>query len=259
MPTLLQISDLHFGPGYNFQLGQVILQDIEALKPDAVVLAGDFTLRARHPEYQSARDYVQSIAGPKLMVPGNHDQPVHDPLERLLDPFARYRRYIHPQTDSTLAAGGLFIVGLNDNSRLLPGGFWSRAQRAWLAEQLDQAPPQSVKVVVSHHQMMWEDKFRPAGFWGVSRTLDFLARHGVELVLNAHTHIPGAAQAPQGIVLARSGTATSSRTRHGQGNAYNLIRVDDREISVFVRRFDENQPAFVAAQAFSFPRRISLI
>jgi 3',5'-cyclic AMP phosphodiesterase CpdA len=255
MPTLLQLSDLHFGPGYRSQLGQAILQDIDALNPEAVVLAGDFTLRARHPEYQAARGYLESITRPKLMVPGNHDQPVSAPLERLINPFSRYRKYIHRETDSALATDSFFIVGLNDNARLLPGGFWSGAQRAWLAGQLDQAPSRAVRVVVTHHQMTWEGKLRPAGFWGASHTLAFLACHGVELVLNGHTHIPAAVLSPDGIVVARAGTATSSRTRHGQGNTYNLIHVDDQQISVFVRRYDENNGAFIASEAYSFGRR----
>ena len=255
MPSLIHLSDLHFGPGYLSHVGRVILEEIETLQPDAVVISGDFTMRARHPEYQAARAFLDQLARPTLTIPGNHDQPLLPPQERLFTQYARYQKYICAETDTTLAAGGLFIAGLNDNHPVLPGGFWSGRQRAWLTEQLARAPRGAVKIVATHHQLSWEGKMRPAGFWFPARALGWLARSGVELVLNGHTHVPLAVQTPEGIVVARSGTATSSRTRHGHVNAYNLITLGEKQISVFVRRYDSHSDAFVAAQAFTFPRR----
>jgi 3',5'-cyclic AMP phosphodiesterase CpdA len=255
MPTLIHLSDLHFGPGYLANVGRVILKEIETLQPDAVVISGDFTMRARFAEYQAARDYLNLLTRPTLMIPGNHDQPLLPPVERLLTPYARYCQYICGETDTTLSSGGLFVAGLNDNRPILPGGFWSGRQRAWLAEQCSRAPRDAIKIVATHHQLSWEGKMRPAGFWFPTRTLGWLARNGVELVLNGHTHVPLAVQSPEGIVIARSGTATSSRTRHGHANAYNLITLDEKQISVFVRQYDSHSDAFVAAQAYTFPRR----
>lgn len=254
MPTLIHLSDLHFGPGYLSHVGQVILKEIVTLSPDAVVVSGDFTMRARHTEYQAAREYLNKIARPTLTIPGNHDQPLLAPVERLVSPFSRYQKHIHADTDVTLVTGGLFIAGLNDNRRILPGGFWSGTQREWLTAQFASAPRGAVKIVATHHQLMWEGKARPAGFWFPSRALAFLARRGVEIVLNGHTHVPSAAQSPEGIVVARAGTATSARTRHGNSNAYNLITVEEKQISVFVRQYDERNDAFVAARAYTFPR-----
>jgi 3',5'-cyclic AMP phosphodiesterase CpdA len=255
MPTLIHLSDLHFGPGFSSHLGDLILKEIETLNPDAVVVSGDFTMRARPREYQAAREYLDQIARPTLTIPGNHDQPLSASFERLFTPFARYQKYIRAETDSTLAAGGLFIVGLNDNRRILPGGFWSSQQRAWLTAQLDGAPRGAVKIVATHHHWMWEGKTRPAGFWYPSRALRVLAARGVELVLNGHTHVPAAAQSPEGIVIARAGTATSGRLRHENANAYNLITIDESQISVFVRQYSAQNDAFIAARATAFPRR----
>ena len=256
MPTLIHLSDLHFGPGYQSRVGRVILREIETLRPDAVVISGDFTMRARHAEYQSAREYLNRLACPVLVIPGNHDQPLLPIQERLLTPYARYKTYISAKTETTLAAGGLFIAGLNDNHPVLPGGFWFGGQRAWLVEQCASAPRGAIKIVATHHQLFWEGKLRPAGFWSPTRTLHWLACNGVEMVLNGHTHVPVAVQTPEGIVVARAGTATSSRTRHGHSNAYNLIMLDEKQISVFVRFYDPHTDAFVAAQAYTFPRRL---
>lgn len=255
MTTLIQLSDLHFGPGHNLHLDEIILKDIAALNPDAVILSGDFTMRARYGEFEQAREFLAKISKPWLAIPGNHDQPLFQPLERITRPFARYQKYVHAEIDSALAANGWFALGLNDNHPILPGGFWSHQQRAWIERQAASATRDALCVIVTHHQLLWGGKWRPAGFWFPTRTLDFLTRNGVELVLNGHTHVPMAEQTPQGIVVARAGTAASGRLRHGNGNSYNLILADTKAISVFVRRYDERTDEFVSAQAFTFPRR----
>ncbi len=258
MPTLIHLSDLHFGPHHNSHLDEIILKEIAALNPDAVIISGDLTMRARDSEFASARAFVGKIAKPTLTIPGNHDQPIFNPIERLTRQYARYEKYVCRSVDSMLEANDLFVLGLNDNRPILPGGFWSSQQRAWIATQLSHAPRNSVKIVVTHHQLLWEGKWRPAGFWYPKRALEFLARKGVALVLNGHTHVPMAEQTAQGIIVVRAGTATSGRTRNGNSNSYNLISVDPTQISIFVRQYDERTDTFVSARAFTFPRRANL-
>lgn len=259
MPTLVHLSDLHFGPHHNSHLAEIILRDIAALNPDAVIVSGDFTMRARHSEFEQARAFLTQIDKPWLAIPGNHDQPilpVADAIERFTNCFARYTKYIHPRIDSVLPIDGLFVIGLNDNRPIWPGGFWSREQRAWLNDQLARAPRESAKVLATHHQLVWQG-WRPAGFWRAEHTLDFLAQHGVELVLNGHTHVAQVEQVSNGIVVARAGTATSGRLRHSHANAYNLITIDEKQITVFVRSFDARADAFASARAYTFKRRNS--
>jgi len=260
MTSIIQLSDLHFGLLHNAHLDEIILNDIAALKPDAVIVSGDFTMRARHGEFEQARTFLQKIDQPTLTIPGNHDQPIlplADSIERFTHQFGRYRKYIHTDIDSTLAVPGWFIVGLNDNHPIAPGGFWSSRQRAWIQEQLTNAPRDSIKVIVTHHHLAWGGKWKPAGFWYPARALDFLARCGVDLVLNGHTHVPIAEQAAHGIVVARAGTAASGRLRHSNSNSYNLISADSTQISIFVRQYDERADAFVSTRAFTFARRKS--
>ena len=257
MPTLIHLSDLHFGPYHRAHLDEILLKEIAVLNPDAVVISGDFTMRARHREFEQACDFLARIAKPMLTIPGNHDQPILTPrdwIERLTRQYARYQKYIHDDIDSILDANGLFVLGLNDNHPILPGGFWSRAQRAWIKAQLARAPRGAVKVIATHHQFDWDSSWRPAGFWFPTRALEFLAARGVELVLNGHTHVPDATQTRQGIVVSRAGTATSGRLRHGNGNAYNLITLDAKRITVFLRQYDPQANAYVSARAFTFPR-----
>ena len=254
MSTLLHLSDLHFGPCYVPHLGERVMNDIETLNPDVVVISGDLTYRARDKEFIAAREWLARITKPYLTIPGNHDQTIFNPLARLIAPVARYQKHINGSQDISLEANGFFIVGLNDNRPILPGGFWSRAQRGWLQRQLASAPHGAARVIATHHQLMWEGKYKPAGFWYPSRAFEMLAKCGVELVLNGHTHVPSAEQTPEGIVVSRASTATCTRTRRGEGNSYNLIAFDKNEISVTIRRYDERVDKFLAAKAFTFKR-----
>ena len=255
MTTFVHLSDLHFGPRFVPHLGEVILKEIATLNPDAVVISGDFTLRARHAEYAIAREFVRKISRPVLTIPGNHDQPLFELFERLVDPYRRYRQYICSTLDATLSIDGLFVLGLSDCHPIVPGGFWRLPQRAWIQEQLKRAPKNAVKVIASHHQFVWGGKWRPAGFWYPTPALEWLARHGVELMLNGHTHVPLAEQVACGIVVSRAGTATSDRIRHGWGNTYNVITIDAKQISVHVRQYEPQADSYVESKTYTFPRR----
>jgi 3',5'-cyclic AMP phosphodiesterase CpdA len=254
MPTLVHLSDVHFGPHHHAHLDEALLRDLATLNPDAVIVSGDLTMRARHREFEQARAFLARIPKPMLIIPGNHDQPILTPrdwVERLTRQYARYQQYISPTIDTVLETNGLFIVGLNDNHPILPGGFWTRAQRAWLDAQFARAPRDAVKIIATHHQLVWNG-WRPAGFWRAEETLAWLAARGVALVLNGHTHIADAIQTSHGIVVARAGTAASGRTRHGNGNTYNLIALDAHTINIHVRRYDASAKAFVVAHVFTF-------
>lgn len=257
MPVIFHLSDLHFGPKFVEHLADLILRDILDEKPDLVIISGDWTLRGRVSEYQLAREYLQKLPPPILTIPGNHDQPLHwgGLYDRFTRPWSRYEEYIHPSTDTVLAVPGLFVIGLNDNHPILPGGIWSPRQRKWIDRELTRAPAGACKVLVTHHQLLWEGNWRPAGHWFPTRTLNRLSSMGVELILNGHTHIPLTRMVPQGIVIAQTGTAMSTRTRHGQANAYSRIDISEHEIHVDVREFEQNADRFIRKTGSGFPRR----
>ncbi len=257
MPTLFHLSDLHFGPQFNGHLAELILQDIETEHPDLVIMSGDWTMRGRISEYEQARNYLRRLPPPVLTIPGNHDQPLHPTgmWDRLVRPWARYKTFIHPETDTVFQGAGLFVIGLNDNHNIIPGGIWLPAQRRWMDRELVAASPGLCKVLVMHHHLLWEGKLRPAGQYLPTRTLTRLAGQGVELILNGHTHVPLTKQTPQGIVVAQSGTTMSGRTRHGHGNTYNRIEITDGQIDVAVYAFDTGQDRFVLHHRAAFARR----
>jgi len=90
--TLAHVSDLHFGRDADLAQIDALEALIPELRPDAVVLSGDLTQRARHGELQGALRFTKSMrrVAPTLVIPGNHD------VEWWRSPFGilgRDRRY----------------------------------------------------------------------------------------------------------------------------------------------------------------------
>lgn len=260
MSSVFHLSDLHFGPKFNAHLSELILQDILDAKPDLTILSGDFTMRARVPEYEQARVYLDRLPRPIFAIPGNHDQPLHPRAipERLASPWRQYQKYIHPTVDATFELPNLFVVGVNSNHRLLPGGMWSSAQRAFIEESFRRAPADACKIFVTHHHLEWSGKLRPFGTWFPTAQLNWLGRLGVELILNGHTHVPLTMRTTQGIVIAQAGTSMSTRVRHGHGNAYNRILIHPDTLTVQIMAYDADADRFLHKSEVTFPRRTSL-
>jgi 3',5'-cyclic AMP phosphodiesterase CpdA len=92
---ILQISDLHFGPPFVRQVADALLQTIPDLNPDAIVVSGDLTQRAKRVQFEEARQFFDLLSHiPMLVIPGNHDVPLYRVFERLFTPHALYREII---------------------------------------------------------------------------------------------------------------------------------------------------------------------
>lgn len=259
MTEIFHLSDLHFGPKFNAHLSEVILQDVRDAKPDLTILSGDFTMRGRVDEYEQARGYIEKLPKPVLTIPGNHDQPLALELgmmwERATTPWKQYTKYIHKTVDASIEIANIFVVGVNSNHPVLPGGIWSSEQRNFVEKEFRRAPKNACKIFVTHHHLAWNGKYRPFGQWFPNAHLNWLAQLGVELVLNGHTHVPLTTHTAQGIVIAQAGTSMSARVRHGQGNAYNRIAIDADSILVRVMGYDAAADRFLQRTAKNFARR----
>ncbi len=257
MTTIYHLSDLHFGPKFNSHLSELILQDIRDAKPDLTILSGDFTMRGRVSEYQEARAYIQKLPKPIFTIPGNHDQPLYARAipERLTNPWRRYKEFIHETVDASLHLADIFVVGVNSNNRIFPGGIWNLAQRKFIEQEFLRAPKNVCKIFVTHHHLEWNGKYRPFGTWFPTQQLNWLSRLGVELILNGHTHVPLTLQTPHGIVIAQAGTSMSSRVRHGHGNAYNRIVIGADSLLVQVMGYDASADRFVQQSEKEFSRQ----
>ena len=176
------------------------------------------------------------------MVPGNHDvPPLYRPLSRLLRPLARFDRYVSTDREPLFVDDEIAVMGLG-TARGLAGknGRVSVAQMTAIRRVLGGLPDRLFKVLVTHHPLAVP---RPGHAAGAGRSgaaaLEAAADAGVHLLLSGHYHRAGG-EAPAHVARERSllvvhaGTAVSTRTRGGEANSYNLIRLDGERLSIAV-------------------------
>ena len=91
MTRLFHISDLHFGLEDRAALDW-FRECVRREQPDAVLITGDLTMRARSHEFAAACDWIEALDVPVTVEVGNHDLPYFNPLARFFWPYRRIRR-----------------------------------------------------------------------------------------------------------------------------------------------------------------------
>jgi 3',5'-cyclic AMP phosphodiesterase CpdA len=274
MLTLLHISDLHFGPHYLPAIGQSVLQAAHALRPDIVVVSGDFTQRAKRAQYADARAFLDALpVVPRIVVPGNHDVPLYRVFERLFRPYELYRQYIGSESDSVLRHSGAVIVALNTTSPLgaITEGTVRRGQLEFCRREFGEpthgdSDTDAIKIVVAHHHFAPPPDYEGgASMRGGRRALDLFTRLRVDLVLGGHLHrayvgnsldvYPGLGR-EHGVVIVQAGTATSrrGRTREREKNSFNVVRIDEGRIHVTQQMYFADREGFETVAEHVFPR-----
>lgn len=251
MADLLHISDLHFGPPFLPDRAEAVLRLARRLAPEAVVVTGDFTQRARRKQYAQAREFLARFRAPLAVVPGNHDVPLYRVAERFLAAHRNYKEYIRRELDTVLRVDGCTIVALNSTRRLtLTGGRLREWQLAFAARAFAEAPTRDLRVVATHHHLTAPPD-GAGGKWmsGAERALAGLAEAGAEIVLTGHAHRAWvtpveAGGAGERLAVVQCGTTTSSRGRGRErgANSLNVIGTRDDEIVVthFLWRDEES-------------------
>jgi Icc-related predicted phosphoesterase len=267
--TLLQVSDLHFGPHYSVRAGEAILRLAADLAPDVVVANGDFTQRAKPEQFRDARRFLDRLPGvPRVVVPGNHDVPLYRVVERLLAPYRNYREHISPELDQIVRVDGAVIVALNSTApyTALRNGRIRRHQLEMCRRAFTEAPAGTARVVVAHHPLAPPPDYEGGdAVPGTGRALDFFESLGVELILGGHLHRtyvgssidvrPGGDPRRRSVIVV-SGTSTSGRgrARERKLNSANLIRIDADALHVSHYMYFEDLEGFAPVARYAFPR-----
>ena len=111
MRTIAHLSDLHFGRE-DPRAVDALARDLDELAPSLVAVSGDLTQRARAREFEKARDFLTGLAGPVLVVPGNHDVPLFDVVRRFVSPLGRYRAFVAEDLEPVHEDEELVVVGI---------------------------------------------------------------------------------------------------------------------------------------------------
>src|SRR5438270_804255 len=112
MRTLVHLSDLHFGR-IDPAVVDALAVAVSTLRPHLVAISGDLTQRAREREYRAAREFLDRLPRPQIVVPGNHDVPLHNVVQRFFGPLTLYRRYISNDLEPFFIDDEIAVAGVN--------------------------------------------------------------------------------------------------------------------------------------------------
>lgn len=232
MTRLIHLSDLHFGRTAP-ELLEPLFAEVDRLRPDAVVISGDLTQRARHGQFAEAAAFIARLQTPVLSVPGNHDMPLGNLFLRVFAPFQRFRRYINPDLQPVLRLPDAVVVGVNTANPLAwKQGKITTAQLQHVTAAFRDAGRRA-RIVVMHHPLEHLPGEEQWLMQGATQALHDLPQTGAEVVLSGHIHVShaGPFTAAPGLLFVQAGTGLSTR-RRTERNAFNVLDVSSDRIGV---------------------------
>lgn len=240
MARIFHVSDLHFGRQDQGALDW-FADVVKAERPDAVIITGDLTFRARRSEYEDATAWLAALDVPITIEPGNHDLPYFNPFARFIDPYRRYRR-LERVIEDPIDLAGVAIVPLRTTSRAQWRTNWSwgvvrpRRLKRTLA-MLGDTPENRVRIVACHHPLIDSAAMtKRSRTQGGNAALTALAQAGADAVLSGHVHDPfDVPHHVGGRTIRLIGAGTLSERVRETAPSFNLITVENGKIAVEVR------------------------
>lgn len=263
MHRIVHLSDIHFGI-HEEHIVDACEAQIAETEADLVVVAGDLTQWATPEEFEQAEawlDKIENHGHEVLIVPGNHDVPSTDFVQRFFKPHHRWDKYIGEEHRNWwFERDGLAILGLNTARGLvIKNGKISDDQIELMCERFAAAPSDALRILVCHHPL-WE---LPRGddpgdaiqnqMAAVNATDDA----GIDLILTGHNHTSSVHRTldlPNGdgsALAIQAGTAFSTRLRT-EPPSFNIIAADRMRCEVEVIGWDGDR--FVERRRHFFHR-----
>jgi 3',5'-cyclic AMP phosphodiesterase CpdA len=239
MTRLFHVSDVHFGREDREAIdwfGRKVREE----QPDAVIMTGDLTMRARAREFSAAAKWLEGLGRPVTVEVGNHDLPYFNLWARFVTPYKRYQALEH-MIEKPLDVKGIAIVPLKTTARFQWRLNWSKGHVSMRSLQeslalVEAAPEGDLIFVAAHHPLI------EAGTAATSRTrhgreaLDALATAGAHAVLTGHVHDPfDVAHEVNGRTVRLIGAGTLSERVRSKPPSFNEIRVDGASFETVAR------------------------
>lgn len=242
MTRLYHISDLHFGLEDRAALSW-FRECVRREQPDAVLITGDLTMRARSREFSAACDWIGDLDVPVTVEVGNHDLPYFNPIARFFYPYRRIRG-IERLVERELELANVAVIPLKTTARAQWRIDWSKG---WVTAKalaktlaaIDALPPGTTVLVTAHHPLVEAGTRGRALTRGGARALEALAARGVAAVLTGHVHdaFDLTAQTTAGPIR-MIGAGTLSQRIRSTPPSFNELRVKEGEIAVRVRNVE---------------------
>lgn len=225
--VIAQISDLHCGSQYHIpSLATRVVDEINELRPDALVVTGDLTDMGFRQEFKVAHRLISRMEVENVLVlPGNHDARNVGDL---------HFEELFGSRSTELRFRSVRIVGLDSSEPDLDAGRIGRNRYRWIEERFSE--PDEFKIVALHHHLL------PVPGTGRERNIVYdagdvlrvLGGSGCDVVLCGHKHVPHVWRLEDMIVV-NAGTACSHRLRGMTRASYNILEITEDRVKVILK------------------------
>lgn len=214
---IVQISDLHIGGLYVQSVFDRVVDEVNELKPDAILVTGDLTDDGLMFQFERARDELNRFECPnKIVIAGNHDYRHTG--------YLLFKKFFPTKQIYEFDDAFIFTLGTARPDR--DEGEVGYRQNLWMEKMLGKYPETKPKIVAMHHHLIGipdtgTDKII---ILDAGDTLRTCLQSGVDLVLCGHRHRPWMWNLGR-LAIAYAGTTSSVRFRGFFENCYNIIEV----------------------------------
>lgn len=268
---IVHIGDMHFGGVADVPVVEALERMLPDLRPDAVVIGGDLSQRARHGEFQRGRAFANLAreTAPVLVIPGNHDVQW---WRRPFLPFSKdaiyekYRRYFGADLTPTLTIpGGAVIASALTAHGVAWGSLTTRLRDIAVKGHLPKremqrvrgvfagADPGLARVLVVHHNVLRGSMSRRMGLARWRRAQQRIVEVGTDVVLCGHDHEEGVDLLDGKVVVSTAGTL-STRARGGRPVSFNVVTIEPSAVQVTFFRWDAATQRFQPSDTAAFAR-----
>lgn len=180
-----------------------ILADMKVQAPDHVAITGDLVNLSLDIEIEMARQWLETVGSARdvSVVPGNHDAYVPGAFDKICRAWGAFMSsdgaepprdreafpYLRVRRDVALIG----VTSARATAPFMASGFFREAQSRRLSNLLDEAASRGLfRVVMIHHPPVRGAVSQHKRLFGIGRFQKTIRRHGAELVLHGHSHLP---------------------------------------------------------------------
>lgn len=269
---IAHIGDIHFGGIADIPVVEALERALPDLRPDAIVIGGDLSQRARHGEFQRGRAFVNLLreTAPVLVIPGNHDVQW---WRRPFIPFSKnvvygkYRTYLGAELTPTLTIpGGAIIASALTAHGVAWGSLTTRLRDIAVKGHLPKKEIERVqgvfagadaglpRVLVLHHNVLRGELSQRMGLSRWRTAQKRIVAAGTDVVLCGHDHQEGAEMLDGKVAVSTAGTL-STRARGGRPVSFNFVTIDPAAVQVTFFRWDAAKQRFQPSDTAAFARK----
>ncbi len=221
---IVQLSDIHVGSQFKEEIFEKVIDEVNALKPDTVVITGDLTNEGLVSEYEKCKDLVSKLNVDKVIaISGNHDYRNTG--------YLVFKKYFPFQTINELS-DDIVLVTLGTSRPDRNEGEVGYRQTLWLERTMKKYEDKITILAMHHHLIGIPDTgSERVTILDAGDVLRTILDTKVDLVLCGHKHRPWIWRF-NNLSIVNAGTTSSDRMRGLFENTYNIVNVDKNKIQI---------------------------